>query len=265
MADVLYLDVGGTTAKCSLIREGRPKLDTAYKMEHSRLAPGYPVQVPVVDIVEIGAGGGSIAGIDACGSLRVGPQSAGSVPGPASYALGGTEPTVTDALLTIGVFDPATFANGTMALDTGLARAAIKKVADSMGLSVEDAALAILDVAFANMINALKLVTVQRGHDPRDAALVVSGGAGPALAARLGREMQARCTVIPPHPGIFSAWGMLAARPRADFRATWFARFDDTALDAAKAQFEALKAEAITHFGRGVAADIHYDMSVDAR
>ena len=172
---------------------------------------------------------------------------------------------MTDALLTIGVFDPATFANGTMALDTGLARAAIKKVADSMGLSVEDAALAILDVAFANMINALKLVTVQRGHDPRDAALVVSGGAGPALAARLGREMQARCTVIPPHPGIFSAWGMLAARPRADFRATWFARFDDTALDAAKAQFEALKAEAITHFGRGVAADIHYDMSVDAR
>jgi N-methylhydantoinase A len=264
-SDILYLDVGGTTAKCSLIRDGRPRLDTAYKLEHSRIAPGYPVQVPVVDIVEIGAGGGSIASIDQRHSLRVGPRSAGSLPGPACYARGGTDPTVTDALLTIGVFDPATFAGGTVPLDTDLARAAIQGVALAMDLSVEDAALAILDVAVANMINALKLVTVQRGHDPRDAAFVVSGGAGPALGPRLGREMQVNCTVIPPHPGIFSAWGMLAARPRADFRATWFALLDDRVLGAAMAQFEALKVEAIGHFGLGESAAIGYDLFVDAR
>jgi N-methylhydantoinase A len=264
-ADVLYLDVGGTTAKCSLIRNGRPKLDTAYKMEHSRIAPGYPVQVPVVDIVEIGAGGGSIATIDARGALRVGPQSAGSQPGPACYGRGGTDPTVTDALLTIGVYDPTAFAGGTVPLDPGLARQAIARVAGPLGLTPEAAALAVLDVAVANTINALKLVTVQRGHDPRDAAFVVSGGMGPALGPRLGREMQARCTVIPPHPGIFSAWGMLAARPRADFRTTWFAPLDDSALAGAMAQFEALKADAIAHFGRGDGAKISFDLSVDAR
>jgi N-methylhydantoinase A len=134
-----------------------------------------------------------------------------------------------------------------------------------MGLTVEAAALAILDVAVANMINALKLVTVQRGHDPRDAAFVVSGGAGPALGPRLGREMQARFTVIPPHPGIFSAWGMLAARPRADFRTTWFAPLDENAQIGALVQFEGLKADAIAHFGKGDEAAIGFDLSVDAR
>jgi len=264
-AEVLSLDVGGTTAKCSLILDGRPRLDTTYRLEHSRLWPGYPVQVPVVDIVEIGAGGGSIAGIDGRGALRVGPLSAGSLPGPACYGRGGREATVTDALVTIGVFDPATFAGGRVPLDPDRARAAIAPVAGALRLSVEDAAMAILDVAFANMINALKLVTVQRGHDPRDAAFVVSGGAGPALAGRLGREMQVRCTVIPPLPGIFSAWGMLAARPRADFRATWFAPLDAAALAGAGAGFARLRAEAVAHFGQGEDAVITFDMALDAR
>ena len=265
-ADVLYLDVGGTTAKCSLIRDGRLRLDTQYRLEHTRLTPGYPVQVPVVDIVEIGAGGGSIAGVDAHGSLRVGPQSAGSTPGPACYARGGTEPTVTDALVTIGVFDPAGFAGGTMALDAGLARASMARLAERMGgTSPEEAALAVLDLALASMINALKLVTVQRGHDPRDAAFVVSGGMGPALAARLGREINAPCTVIPPHPGLFSAWGMLAARPRADFRATWFAALSTAALGAIADHFTALQAEAVAHFGQEPGALIQFDCAVEAR
>jgi N-methylhydantoinase A len=115
------------------------------------------------------------------------------------------------------------------------------------------------------MINALKLVTIQRGHDPRDAAFVVSGGAGPALGARLGREMQARFTVIPSYPGIFSAWGMLAARPRADFRTTYFTALSEAALSALADRFGALKAQAIDHFGRGDAAAVSHAMSVDAR
>lgn len=264
-AHVLYLDVGGTTAKCSLIRDGRPKLDTTYKLEHTRLSPGYPMQVPVVDIVEIGAGGGSIAKVDSRGSLQVGPQSAGSLPGPACYGRGGSVPTVTDALLTLGIFDPLTFANGTVPLQLELARAAIGTLAAALDSSFEEAAQAILDVAVANMINALKLVTVQRGHDPRDAAFIVSGGAGPALATRLGREMQSPCTIIPPHPGIFSAWGMLAARPRADFRTTYFTALSEEALTELASRFDALKAEAAQHLARGDAARIGHEMSVDAR
>lgn len=185
-SEILSLDVGGTTAKCSLIHDSRPTLDSEYKLEHTRIAPGYPVQVPVVDIVEIGAGGGSIARIDERCALCVGPESAGSTPGPACYGRGGDKPTLSDALLTLGIFDPASFADGQMQLDKDKATAAIATVAEPLGLSVGDAALAIVEIAHASMINALKLVTVQRGHDPRDAAFVISGGAGPALASASG-------------------------------------------------------------------------------
>ena len=265
VADILYLDVGGTTAKCSLIQGARPTLNVDYKLERTRLQPGYPVQVPVVDIVEIGAGGGSIAWIDARGGLRVGPESAGSTPGPACYGRGGTRPTVTDAILATGVFDPDRFADGTLRLDRAAARAAMAPIAAHLDTSLEQAALSIIAIAEANMINALKLVTVQRGHDPRDLALVVSGGAGPALAARLGREMGARSTVIPPHPGIFSAWGMLAARPRVDFRTTWFSALDAAALDAIERLFDTLEASATAYFDEGAATRVRFAHGVEAR
>lgn len=264
-SEVLSLDVGGTTAKCSLIHDSRPTLDSEYKLEHTRIAPGYPVQVPVVDIVEIGAGGGSIARIDERGALCVGPQSAGSTPGPACYGRGGEKPTLSDALLTLGIFDPASFAGGQMQLDKSKAAAAIAMVAKPMGLSVEDAALAIVEIAHASMINALKLVTVQRGHDPRDAAFVISGGAGPALAARLGRDLGVKMTVVPPHPGIFSAWGMLAAEPRADFRSTWFAPLGPEAVSNLKRRFDELKREAVKYFSKGDAAEIRYVCRIEAR
>ena len=264
-SEVLSLDVGGTTAKCSLIHDSRPTLDSEYKLEHTRIAPGYPVQVPVVDIVEIGAGGGSIARIDERGALCVGPQSAGSTPGPACYGRGGEKPTLSDALLTLGIFDPASFAGGQMQLDKSKAAAAIATVAKPMGLSVEDAALAIVEIAHASMINALKLVTVQRGHDPRDAAFVISGGAGPALAARLGRDLGVKMTVVPPHPGIFSAWGMLAAEPRADFRSTWFAPLGPEAVSNLKRRFDELKREAVKYFSKGDAAEVRYVCRVEAR
>ena len=264
-SEILSLDVGGTTAKCSLIHDSRPTLDSEYKLEHTRIAPGYPVQVPVVDIVEIGAGGGSIARIDERGALCVGPKSAGSTPGPACYGRGGDKPTLSDAVLTLGIFDPASFAGGQMQLDKDKAAAAIATVAKPLGLSVEDAALAIVEIAHASMINALKLVTVQRGHDPRDAAFVISGGAGPALASRLGRDLGVKVTVVPPHPGIFSAWGMLAAEPRADFRGTWFSPLGPEAVDELKRRFDGLKREAITYFAKGATADIRYACRVEAR
>jgi len=264
-SEILSLDVGGTTAKCSLIHDSRPTLDSEYKLEHTRIAPGYPVQVPVVDIVEIGAGGGSIARIDERGALCVGPESAGSMPGPACYGRGGDKPTLSDALLTLGIFDPASFADGQMQLDKDKAVAAIATVAEPLGLSVEDAALAIVEIAHASMINALKLVTVQRGHDPRDAAFVISGGAGPALASRLGRDLGVKVTVVPPHPGIFSAWGMLAAEPRADFRGTWFSPLEPEAINELKRRFDGLKREAVTYFAKGAAADIRYTCRVEAR
>jgi len=263
--EVLSLDVGGTTAKCSLIHDSRPTLNAEYRLEHTRIEPGHAVQVPVVDIVEIGSGGGSIAWIDERGALRVGPHSAGSTPGPACYGRGGTKPTLSDAILTIGIFDPANFAGGTMALDKVKAAQAIATIANPLGMSVEDAAMAIIEIAHANMINALKLVTVQRGHDPRDAAFVVSGGAGPALAARLGRDLSVKATVVPPHPGIFSAWGMLAAEPRADFRTTWFCPLDEAAVCELNRRFSQMEEEAIAYFAKGRDAAIQFTYRVEAR
>ncbi len=264
-SEVLSLDVGGTTAKCSLIHAGRPTLNVDYKLEHTRIRPGHPVQVPVVDIVEIGSGGGSIARLDDRGALRVGPESAGSTPGPACYGHGGKKPTLSDAILTLGIFDPATFAGGSMHLDKQKAADAIATVATPLGMRIEDAALAIVDIAHASMINALKLVTVQRGHDPRDAVFVVSGGAGPALATRLGRDLSVKAIVIPPHPGIFSAWGMLAAEPRADFRGTWFAALTEDALSDLAGRFDGLEAEAVDYFAKGQDADIRFTYQVEAR
>jgi N-methylhydantoinase A len=246
--DILYLDIGGTTAKCSLIKAGQPKVDAEYRLEKTRNSPGYTVQVPVVDIVEVGAGGGSIAWLDPSGRLRVGPQSAGSSPGPACYGRGGVEPTVTDAKLALGVLDPLTFAEGRMPLEVERARAAISRVASPMKLSVEEAALAIVKVAEESMTNALKLITIQRGHDPRELALIVSGGAGPLLAASLGRELNVKRTIIPTHPGIFSAWGMLAARPRADIRRTVLKTVCESEMNSISQLFAEIEQEARAYF-----------------
>jgi N-methylhydantoinase A len=263
--DILYLDVGGTTAKCSLIKAGQPKVDAEYRLEKTRNSPGYTVQVPVVDIVEIGAGGGSIAWLDPSGRLRVGPQSAGSNPGPSCYGRGGVEPTVTDAKLALGVLDPLTFAEGRMPLDVERARAAIFRVASPMKLSVEEAALAIVKVAEESMTNALKLITIQRGHDPRELALIVSGGAGPLLAASLGRELNVKRTIIPTHPGIFSAWGMLAARPRADIRRTVLKTVCEPEMNSISQLFAEIEQEARAYFAGTGASQLKFHHRVEMR
>lgn len=263
--DILYLDVGGTTAKCSLIRDGQPVLKSDYKLEWTRLVPGYPVQVPVVDIVEIGAGGGSIAYLGPAGELRVGPESAGADPGPACYGRGGEKPTVTDAKLLTGAIDADRFAGGRMRLDKGLAEAAYRPVAERLGTSVLGAAEAAIRLAEANMINALKLVTIQRGHDPRDLTMVVSGGGGPMHAATLGRELGVKRTVIPRHVGLFSAWGMLTARPRLDLRQTSFSTLTADTPDTARALFRRLEDEAAAYFGASPGAMLIFDRQIEMR
>jgi N-methylhydantoinase A len=194
--NVTYLDIGGTTAKCSTIEKGQPKVTTDYKVEHDRNRFGYPVRVPVVDIVEIGAGGGSIAWFDAAGMLRVGPMSAGADPGPACYALGGDQPTVTDAKLITGVLNPDYFAAGRLKLDMERAKRAMRKVADRLKTNVMEAAIAVIRLVDASMIEALKLVSIQRGHDPRGFVLVVGGGGGAMHAGALGRELGVKSIVV---------------------------------------------------------------------
>ncbi|MGE5485020.1 MAG: hydantoinase/oxoprolinase family protein [Ignavibacteriales bacterium] len=216
-ANIISLDIGGTTAKTSLVSKGEIKTTTDYHLEKTPRFAGYPVKVPVVDIIEIGAGGGSIAWIDEVGVLKVGPQSAGSVPGPACYGLGGTQPTLTDANLVAGRIDPKTFLGGQFEISLDKAREALAPIARHFGITVEEAALGIIRTANNNMINALKLVSVRRGHDPRDFAMVAMGGNGPVHGAFLASELKIPRVIVPRMPATFSAWGMLMTDLRQDF------------------------------------------------
>jgi N-methylhydantoinase A len=266
--NIIYLDIGGTTAKCSTLLDGQVGITTEYKLEWTRTKFGYPVRTPVVDIVEIGAGGGSIAWFDAAGSMHVGPVSAGADPGPACYGRGGTQATVTDSKLLTGVINPAYFAVGRFELDIAKAEAAVKPIADRLGTTIEEAAVSIIRIVDANMINALKLISIQRGHDPREFALVAAGGGGPMHAALLGRELGVKEVVIPLYPGLFSAWGMLATDPRRDFVRTRLSLVGATTMKEIEALFAELKAEAVDYFRRDAGTsveDIIVSYSCDMR
>ncbi|VFA91245.1 hydantoinase/oxoprolinase family protein [Nocardia farcinica] len=215
--DVITLDIGGTTAKTSLIDNGEVRITTDYIVDWSPERAGYPIKAPVVDIVEIGAGGGSIAWVDELGRLGLGPESAGADPGPACYARGGTRPTLTDANLVAGRIDPDYFLGGQMEVSLEHARAALATIAEPLGLTIEDAALGVIRLANAKMINAIKLVSVRRGYDPRDFHLMAFGGGGPVHAVALGAELRVKGVIIPPAPGNFSAVGMLLTNLRADW------------------------------------------------
>ncbi len=204
--DVITLDIGGTSCDIALITGGKPLV------RPEGMIDGYPVRVPMVDVNTIGSGGGSIAWIDAAGGLRVGPKSAGAAPGPACYARGGHEATVTDASLVLGFLNPGYFAGGSLQLDIERARDAIaSQVASPLGLSVAQAALGIHRVANAQMAEAMRLVSIRQGFDPRDFALVALGGAGPVHAVPLAEELSMATVVVPGHPGVLSAKGLLSA------------------------------------------------------
>jgi N-methylhydantoinase A/oxoprolinase/acetone carboxylase beta subunit len=204
--DLITIDIGGTSADIALIEQGQPLIAAEGRLD------GYAVRVPMVDVNAIGAGGGSIAWLDAAKSLRVGPHSAGSEPGPACYARGGIEATVTDASIVLGYLDPGYFAGGTLPLKPELAWKAIEqRVAKPLGMSVEQAALGIHRVINATMAEGIRFVSVKRGIDPRRFALVPLGGGGPVHATALARDLGMSRVIVPLHPGVLSAEGLLAA------------------------------------------------------
>jgi N-methylhydantoinase A/oxoprolinase/acetone carboxylase beta subunit len=214
--DVLAFDMGGTTAKACLIEDGRPMV--AREVEAARVyrftkGSGLPLRVPVIDLIEVGAGGGSIAGVGPFGLPTVGPESAGAEPGPACYGRGGTVPTVTDADLLLGYLNPDFFLGGEMELNVPAARTAVAGLGDRLGLSVDDAAAAVHRVVDENMAGAARMHAIERGRDLRRFALVATGGAGPVHAWGVARALGIRTLLFPPSAGLASAFGMLTAPP----------------------------------------------------
>jgi N-methylhydantoinase A len=230
---VIGFDMGGTTAKATFITDGVAPIEEGYVIGDE--FTGVPMQFPVVDIVEVGTGGGSIAWCDPIGALHVGPVSAGADPGPACYGRGATDPVITDADLVLGRLNGARFLGGGMSLDRSLAEAAIaEKVAVPLGLDVTSAALGIVKIADNAMSLAVRAVSVNRGIDPRDTVMIAFGGAGPLHALAIAREIFIPTVIIPRLPGNFSALGMLMAEWRQDFVRTFFAQFG--AIDPAFAE-----------------------------
>jgi len=205
-SELITVDIGGTSCDIALISNGAPLI------RGEGVIDGFPVRVPMVDVTAIGSGGGSIAWLDGAGSLRVGPESAGSDPGPACYGSGGTQPTVTDASVVLGYIDPKNFAGGSIALQPALAHAAIaQKIARPLGMTVERAALGIHRVLNAQMAEAIRLISVGRGIDPRLYALLPLGGGGPMHATALAEDLGITTIIVPPHPGVLAAAGLLGA------------------------------------------------------
>ncbi|UFJ42397.1 hydantoinase/oxoprolinase family protein [Brevibacillus humidisoli] len=244
--NIIAFDIGGTTAKCSLIDRGEVKVTTDYKIECDDRNAGYPIKVPVVDIVEIGNGGGSIAWIDGAGSLKVGPQSAGAMPGPVAYGRGGENPTTTDANLVTGRLSPDNFQNK---VNMDRVKLAIQeKVGENFQISVDEAALGIIRIANSNMLHALKLISVRKGYDPRDFSLVAFGGGGPMHALALAKELGVKKVIIPIASSVFSAWGMLMTDLRHDYIQTYIRRMNQVELAEWNREVDKLEAAAKQQF-----------------
>jgi len=272
MENIVSFDMGGTTAKAGLVRGGQPAVTNDFYVggaaSHRSAASGYPVKIPVIDLAEVGAGGGSIARVDPGGALQVGPESAGADPGPACYGFGGDRPTVTDANLALGYLNPDYFLGGAMRIHPDRSREAIEvHVAKPLGLSLTEAAAGIYDVVNANMASAVRMVTVQRGIDPRDFSIIAFGGAGPAHVARLAEEFGTPSVIVPVTPGTASAFGLLVSDMSADYARTKVldpAADDMSEIDAIFAELEAEGVERMRD--DGVPPDaIHVERQIDAR
>ena len=244
----LALDIGGTTAKVALILDGKPEIAPELEVGPLAVAPsrlgragGYPLRTPCVDLVEIGAGGGSIAWLDAGGALRVGPRSAGAVPGPACYPEGGSEPTLTDANVVLGRIDPDHFLGGKVRLRVDAARLALDELGRRMDRDGEAAAWSVVAVGVEAMAAALRLATVDKGYDPRDFTLVALGGAGALHACEIADAAGVRRVVVPPRPGLGSALGLLATELKAEAVTSWPGPLRSVDLTPIEGQLDAME------------------------
>jgi N-methylhydantoinase A len=248
--NLLSFDMGGTTAKASVIVSGEIAVTAEYEVGGAANAKrwmhgtGHPIRVPVIDLAEVSAGGGSIAWVDPGRALKVGPHSAGAAPGPAAYGRGGQRPTVTDANVVLGWLDREALLGGGLPIDLPAARQAIAAhVADPLGLTVEQAAARIVEVVNSNMAQALRIVSVERGHDPREFSLIAFGGAGPVHAAALAEELAIPEVIVPPAPGAFSALGLVASDLKRDYVRTLYADLATVDPDRVATAFAAMEAD----------------------
>jgi N-methylhydantoinase A len=270
---LISLDMGGTTAKAAIVEDGLPVRTSEYEVGaginlSSKLVKGggHPVKLPFIDVSEIGAGGGSIVSIDPLGSVSVGPVSAGSVPGPACYGIGGDEPTLTDALLVLGYLGAAQLGGGAITLDPDRARLALDRVvATPLGRSVEEAAHGVLLLAVATMTRAVKAVTTYRGRDPRDFTLCAFGGNGPLTGVEVARALGIRRVLVPPAPGVFSALGLLFSDTEHEVVRTLMLRGDDITAERLESAFGRLETEARAHVDRDGDAAVVVSRSADVR
>ena len=238
ISNLITFDMGGTSTDVALLQDGQCRL-TGEAMVH-----GYPIKAPMLDIHTVGAGGGSIAFVDSGGLLKVGPRSAGAFPGPVCYDKGNTEPATTDANVVLQTLNPTHLLGGRMAVRQDLAKAAIGKLADQLGLDPMATAQGVISVVTANMARAIRVISVQKGHDPRDYTLVAFGGAGPLHAARLAKELEIRRILVPRNPGILCAMGLLLTDLRADFASTRLTLLDGKATPVIETAFADLVTQA---------------------
>jgi N-methylhydantoinase A len=259
--DIITFDMGGTSTDVALLQGGEARL------AREAVVHGYPIKAPMLDIHTVGAGGGSIAFVDSGGLLKVGPKSAGADPGPACYGRGNDEPTVTDANVVLQTLNPTYLLGGRMEVRQDLAEAAIARLAARLGSDALAAAEGIIAVVTANMARAIRVISVERGHDPRDYALVAFGGAGPLHAARLAAELEVRRVLVPRNPGILCAMGLLLADLRADFAATRLLALSAAAIGEIRGIVAELRRRCLVWFDEaGVEAEArHVALSVDMR
>jgi N-methylhydantoinase A len=275
LENLIAFDMGGTTAKASIVERGAIALSAEYEVggglnQGSRLIKGngHLIRVPAIDVAEVGAGGGSLAWIDAGGVLRVGPESAGAVPGPACYGRGGDRPTVTDANLVLGYLNPGYLVGGELRLDAAHAERALREhVAEPLGLSLLDAAEGIHRIANAAMQRAIRSVSIERGRDPRDFTLVAFGGSGPVHAAGLAEALDIGAVLIPPHPGLFSAIGLLTADVQQLYTRSLLRELGKADLGAAEAILREMEARAARDLGEEGfgAGDVELERFADLR
>ena len=243
-ASLITFDMGGTSTDVARVEQGEPIIAS------ERMVAGYPVRIPTLEIESVGAGGGSIARVDSGGALRVGPESAGAHPGPACYGQGGTRPTVTDANVVLGRLSATHLLDGGMKLRPELAARAVEEIASGLGLSAVEAARGVVSVVQANMLAAIRLVSVRKGYDPRAYTMVAFGGAGPLHAAALARDLGIRQVLVPPAPGILCALGLLVEPLRLDLVRTRVQLLDSLARSEIDPQFESMEAEALAWLDR---------------